>query len=111
MLASRNSANRTHQTRASPHPAASTRPPSPGRREDAAGRGVNPNQRTTMDPNKLTQKTQEALHDGQTIAVQRGHTEVDVEHVLLALLKQEAGLVPRLLSRMDVPVETLTTQL
>jgi len=55
-----------------------------------------------MDPNKLTQKTQEALHDAQTRAMRHGHTEVDVEHLLLALLEQPGGLVPRLLSGMDV---------
>ena len=47
-----------------------------------------------MDPNLLTQKTQEALHDAQTKALRYGHTEVDVEHLLLALLTQPDGLVP-----------------
>ena len=60
-----------------------------------------------MDPNKLTQKTQEALHDAQTKALRYGHTEVDVEHLLLALLEQPEGLVPRLLSGMDVDVGAL----
>src|SRR2546421_3988881 len=50
-----------------------------------------------MDPNKLTQKNQEALHDAQTKALRFGHPEVDVEHLLLALLEQPEGLVPRLL--------------
>ena len=46
-----------------------------------------------MDPNRLTQKTQEALHDAQTKALRYGHTEVDAEHLLLALLEQPDGLV------------------
>ncbi|OLB78692.1 MAG: ATP-dependent chaperone ClpB [Actinobacteria bacterium 13_2_20CM_2_71_6] len=50
-----------------------------------------------MDPNRLTQKSQEAMHDAQTKALRYGHTEVDVEHLLLALLDQPDGLVPRLL--------------
>ena len=50
-----------------------------------------------MDPNRLTQKSQEALHDAQTKALRFGHTEVDGEHLLLALLDQPEGLVPRLL--------------
>jgi ATP-dependent Clp protease ATP-binding subunit ClpB len=50
-----------------------------------------------MDPNRLTQSTQTALHDAQTKALRYGHTEVDVEHLLLALLEQPDGLVPRLL--------------
>src|SRR5215210_7225446 len=52
-----------------------------------------------MDPNRLTQKSQEALHDAQTKALRFGHTEVDGEHLLLALLDQADGLVPRLLQR------------
>ena len=60
-----------------------------------------------MDLNRLTQKSQEALHDAQTKALRYGHTEIDVEHLLLALLEQPEGLVPRLLERMDVDVEAL----
>jgi ATP-dependent Clp protease ATP-binding subunit ClpB len=60
-----------------------------------------------MDPNRLTQKTQEALHDAQTKALRYGHTEVDVEHMLLALLDQPQGLVPRLLMGADVDVGAL----
>ena len=60
-----------------------------------------------MDPNRLTQKSQEALHDAQTKALRYGHTEVDVEHLLLALLDQPDGLVARLLARMEVDVGAL----
>jgi ATP-dependent Clp protease ATP-binding subunit ClpB len=41
--------------------------------------------------NRLTQKSQEALHDAHTKALRFGHTEVDGEHLLLALL---SGDVP-----------------
>jgi ATP-dependent Clp protease ATP-binding subunit ClpB len=61
-----------------------------------------------MDPNRLTQKTQEALHDAQTKALRFGHTEVDVEHLLLALIEQADGLIPRLLERAGVDVPALT---
>jgi ATP-dependent Clp protease ATP-binding subunit ClpB len=64
-----------------------------------------------MDPNRLTQKTQEALHDGQAKALRYGHTEVDVEHLLLALLDQPDGLVPRLLTRADVDADALRAAL
>jgi ATP-dependent Clp protease ATP-binding subunit ClpB len=60
-----------------------------------------------MDPNRLTQKSQEALHDAQTKALRYGHAEIDVEHLLLALLDQPDGLIPRLLPRMDVNVDAL----
>ncbi|MFE3174658.1 ATP-dependent chaperone ClpB [Amycolatopsis sp. NPDC059090] len=50
-----------------------------------------------MDPNRLTQKSQEALHDAQTAALRYGQPEVDGEHLLLALLDQPDGLASRLL--------------
>jgi len=50
-----------------------------------------------MDPSRLTQKSQEALHDAQTKALRYGHQAADGEHLLLALLDQAEGIVPRLL--------------
>ncbi|MBE7560384.1 ATP-dependent chaperone ClpB [bacterium] len=61
-----------------------------------------------MDLNRLTQKSQEALAEAQSIAISNGHTEVDGEHLLLALLAQSDGLVPRLMRKMDVPVAELS---
>ncbi|UKD51163.1 ATP-dependent chaperone ClpB [Amycolatopsis sp. FU40] len=51
-----------------------------------------------MDPDRLTQKSQEALHDAQTAALRYGQPEVDGEHLLLALLDQPDGLASRLLA-------------
>jgi ATP-dependent Clp protease ATP-binding subunit ClpB len=64
-----------------------------------------------MDLNKLTQKSQEAMQQAQTKALRYGHVEVDGEHLLLALLEQSDGLIPRLLGRMEVPVEGLRSAL
>ncbi len=61
-----------------------------------------------MDMNKLTQKSQEALMQAQSIAVGYGQVEVDGEHLLLALLRQPDGLIPRMAERMEVPLEDLT---
>ena len=52
-----------------------------------------------MDPNRLTQKSQEALHDAQTAANRFGHTEVDGEHLARALLDQPDALAPRLIQQ------------
>jgi ATP-dependent Clp protease ATP-binding subunit ClpB len=52
-----------------------------------------------MDLSKTTQKVQEAMQQGQVKALRYGHQEVDSEHILLALLDQENGLVPRLIER------------
>jgi ATP-dependent Clp protease ATP-binding subunit ClpB len=61
-----------------------------------------------MDMNRLTQKSQEAVQQAQAIALRYGHTEVDGEHLLLALLEQPEGLVPRLLRQFDADVDALT---
>ena len=64
-----------------------------------------------MDSGKMTQKAQEALQAAHVYAVRRGHQQIDGEHLLLALVVQEGGLVPRLLERLDVAVPTLTARL
>ncbi|HPS94449.1 MAG TPA: ATP-dependent chaperone ClpB, partial [Deltaproteobacteria bacterium] len=64
-----------------------------------------------MDVNKFTQKSQEALQDAQNIAIRYGHPEMDVEHLLLALLEQPEGLVPRLFAKMDVPLTSFSAGL
>jgi len=61
-----------------------------------------------MDINKLTQKSQEAMQQAQNLALKRGHQEVDGEHLLLALIEQESGLVPRLLEKLDVRPQLLS---
>ncbi|MEA2184131.1 MAG: ATP-dependent Clp protease ATP-binding subunit ClpB, partial [Solirubrobacteraceae bacterium] len=64
-----------------------------------------------MDINRLTQKSQQAVHDAQTKAMRFGHTEVDVEHLLLALLDQADGLIPRLLERAGTDVDAVRADL
>ena len=64
-----------------------------------------------MDPERLTQKSQEALHDAQTKALRFGHTEVDEEHLLLALLDQADGLTPRLLVQAGADPDMLRGEL
>jgi len=60
-----------------------------------------------MDMNKLTQKSQEAFYEAQNTAIRFGHQEVDVEHLALALLKQENGLIPRLFSKMNIAADSI----
>jgi ATP-dependent Clp protease ATP-binding subunit ClpB len=64
-----------------------------------------------VDIYKLTQKSQEALQEAQNTATRLGHTEVDGEHLLLALIDQPEGLVPRLLAHADVDVEAIRADL
>jgi ATP-dependent Clp protease ATP-binding subunit ClpB len=60
-----------------------------------------------MDLNRLTQKSQQALSSAQDLATRAGHTEVDGEHLLLALLEQPEGLVARLLTGLGVDLDGL----
>ncbi len=62
-----------------------------------------------MDPNRLTVKSQEAVHDAQARALNLAHGEVDGEHLLLALLEQPDGLVPRLVSQAGAAPDRLRT--
>jgi ATP-dependent Clp protease ATP-binding subunit ClpB len=64
-----------------------------------------------MEMNTLTQKSQEALAEAQSLATRGGQTEVDEEHLLLALLIQEDGLIPRLLERIGVDLGALRRDL
>jgi ATP-dependent Clp protease ATP-binding subunit ClpB len=60
-----------------------------------------------MDMQKLTQKSQEAVQQAQAKAVGFGHQQVDVGHLLLALLEQQDGLVARLVQRMGTASDQL----
>jgi len=64
-----------------------------------------------MDPSRLTSRSSEALQDAQAKAVRLGHTEVDGEHLLDALLGQTDGLVPRLLAQSGVDADKLSADL
>src|SRR5262245_11421690 len=83
--------------------------PDRGTRSDPAGGRTAG--KVNMDPSHLTQKSQEALHDAQTKALRLGHTEVDGEHLLLALLDQQDGIVPRLLAQAGADPDRLRTAL
>ncbi|MDR2075839.1 MAG: type VI secretion system ATPase TssH, partial [Desulfovibrio sp.] len=55
-----------------------------------------------MDMRQFTEKSRQALGAAQDIAARLGHQQVDVEHLALALARQEGGLVPRLLEKMEI---------
>jgi len=60
-----------------------------------------------MDSSKLTKKAQVAVQEASETAVRHGHQEIDGEHLLLALLRQDDGLVLRLLERLGVSLPTI----
>jgi ATP-dependent Clp protease ATP-binding subunit ClpB len=52
-----------------------------------------------MDPNRLTDKAQDALRQAQSLAQRHGHSQIDVEHVAVALLSQDAGVARRIVEK------------
>src|SRR5579871_1961190 len=64
-----------------------------------------------MDFNRFTEKLQEAVRSAQSIAVQHGNQQIDVEHLLLALLDQEGGLARAILNKADIKVDSLRTRI
>ena len=64
-----------------------------------------------MQPDKFTMKTQEALQGAQSIAHENSHQEIDGEHVLLAMIRQEDSLIPPLLQKLGVNLPQLTRDL
>ncbi|MEW6554374.1 MAG: ATP-dependent chaperone ClpB [Actinomycetota bacterium] len=59
---------------------------------------------------KFTVKAQEAIADAQGIAGEHHHQFVEVEHLLLALLRQEGGTVPSLLAKLGADAATMEAE-
>ena len=55
-----------------------------------------------MNISKFTQKSVEAVQDCEKLAYDHGNQEIEQEHLLLALLQQEDGLIPKLIEKMDI---------
>jgi ATP-dependent Clp protease ATP-binding subunit ClpB len=55
-----------------------------------------------MNINKFTEKAQEAVVTAQNLASEQNHSEVVPEHLLVALVEQEGGIVPSVLRKLDL---------
>ncbi|HOL71297.1 MAG TPA: ATP-dependent chaperone ClpB [Bryobacteraceae bacterium] len=60
-----------------------------------------------MDFNRFTEKAQDAVRAAQSIAVRYGNQQIDVEHLLAALLDQQDGLAPAILNKAGINLEGL----
>ncbi len=63
-----------------------------------------------MKQDKFTEQSQEALALSQEIVRQYHHSQWDVEHILLALLRQEQGLVGQILRELGVDTDAMRRQ-
>jgi len=64
-----------------------------------------------MRLDRFTERSQEALQAAQQAASALQHATVEPEHLLLALLRQQDGLVPSLLQRLEVAPQPLAARL
>ena len=55
-----------------------------------------------MNPNKFTQKSIDAIQAAQDLSISYQNNCVEQEHLLYALLSQDGGLVPQILTRMNI---------
>ena len=60
-----------------------------------------------MNAEKLTQKSAEAIRNAQALAMEYGNPQIEQVHLLAALLADETGLIPQLLSGMGVTLPSL----
>jgi ATP-dependent Clp protease ATP-binding subunit ClpC len=56
---------------------------------------------------RFTEKAQDAFQTAQEIMQEQHHTQLDVEHVFLAMLRQRDGVAARALARLNVEPETI----
>ena len=58
-----------------------------------------------MNISKFTQKSVQAVNDLEKIAYEYGHQEVEQEHLLYSLLRQEDSLILKLVEKMEIQKE------
>ncbi len=58
-----------------------------------------------MNINKFTQKSMQAVQDCEKLAYEYGNQEIDQEHLLAALLRQEDSLLAKLITKMEIQLE------
>ncbi len=64
-----------------------------------------------MQFDKFTVKSQEAIQEAQREAQSKGHQQIQVEHLLKAMLGQAEGIVPSVFQKMGVDTASITSQL
>jgi len=63
-----------------------------------------------MNVQRFTEKSRNALSAAQGLAAKLGHTQVEPEHLLQVLMDQPEGVVPAILSRVDVPQQQVAQE-
>ncbi len=61
--------------------------------------------------NKYTEKAQEAIYSAQEMAQKYNHSQIGVEHLMLALLRQQEGVVPQVLGKLGIRLESIAREI
>ena len=61
-----------------------------------------------MNIQKFTQKSVEAIQSCEKLAYDYGNQEIEQEHLLVALLQQSDGLIPKLIEKMEIQLQHFT---
>ena len=61
-----------------------------------------------MNAQKFTQKSLEAVQSAQDTAIEYQNNAIEPEHLVYALLNQENGLIPQLMTKMNVEAQALS---
>jgi ATP-dependent Clp protease ATP-binding subunit ClpC len=64
-----------------------------------------------MRLDRFTERAQDAAQRAVEIMTRYGHTQIDAEHMLLALLEQPEGVIPQILERLGVDVDQVQQRL
>jgi ATP-dependent Clp protease ATP-binding subunit ClpB len=66
---------------------------------------------TPFNPESFTEMSRKALTDAHAEANRRNHQQVDLAHLLWALIHQEHGTVPAILEKLNIPVAFMALEL
>ena len=58
-----------------------------------------------MDLNRLTAKAQESVTEARNLALKLNHQTIDADHLHMSLIQQDDGLIQKILTKMNVPLE------
>jgi ATP-dependent Clp protease ATP-binding subunit ClpC len=64
-----------------------------------------------MRLDRFTERAQDAAQRAVEVMSRYGHTQVDIEHILLALLEQPEGVIPQILERLGADIEMLNQRI
>jgi len=60
-----------------------------------------------MNVEKMTLRVQQALNEANLTAVRFNHQQIEIIHLFSALVEQEDGLIPNILTKMDINLKLL----